>query len=784
MATTVPARSSLPTDAELTTLAEVERRVLWLAMRIVDHANRERASSDPLKVGGHQASSASMVSMMTALWFWDLEAEDRVSVKPHASPVLHAISYLLGRLEEPQLRTLREFGGLQAYPSRTKDPFPVDYSTGSVGLGAAAPLFGALAGRYVEAHFGRRGRRGRFISLLGDAELDEGNVWEAILDPATQGLGEAVWLVDVNRQSLDRVVPVIKAGGLQRGFESAGWNVVELKYGTRLREAFDRDCGAVLRRRIDEMPNQEYQSLFGEDERTVTEALEHTLSLGERWKLRSALEPYRGGVGELIRDLGGHDLSDLCGALADTHGRSDRPTVIFAYTIKGHRLPIAGRPLNHSALLTGEQIDELRRDLLIDPDREWACFDDGEQAGALCAEAAARLAPRPRPAARSVVTVAPSADRPPRGASTQEAFGRVLTGLAREREVGERIVTSAPDVSVSTSLGGWINRSGVFGPDGEPDVEVDGQALRWRVGRSGRHVELGISEMNLFLLLSQLGLTDELMGELLLPVGTVYDPFVCRGLDALIYGLYSGARFVLAGTPSGISLSREGGAHQSTITPSIGLELPGITYAEPAFAAEVDWLLRDGLQRVARRERSLYLRLSTKPIDQLPFEALIELRGAEAVRGDVVAGAYWLRGSPGADVTIAVCGALVPEALAAADQLQEDDDVTAAVLALPSPDRVYREWRAARTAPLANGRTARPESHLELLFAGRAAVPLVSVIDGASHSLAFLGSALGVRQVALGVDEFGQSGSLADVYDAHDVSADAIAGAAIAAMVG
>ena len=465
MATTVPARSSLPTDAELTTLAEIERRVLWLAMRIVDHANRERASSDPLKVGGHQASSASMVSMMTALWFWDLEAEDRVSVKPHASPVLHAISYLLGRLEEPQLRTLREFGGLQAYPSRTKDPFPVDYSTGSVGLGAAAPLFGALAGRYAEAHFGRRGRRGRYISLLGDAELDEGNVWEAILDPATQGLGEAVWLVDVNRQSLDRVVPVIKAGGLQRGFESAGWNVVELKYGTRLREAFDRDGGAVLRRRIDEMPNQEYQSLFGEDERTVTEALERTLSLGERWKLRSALEPDRGGVGELIRDLGGHDLSDLCGALVDTHGRSDRPTVIFAYTIKGHRLPIAGRPLNHSALLTGEQIDELRRDLLIDPDREWSCFDEGERAGVLCAEAAARLAPPPRPAARPVLTVAPSADRPPRGASTQEAFGRVLTGLARERGVGERIVTTAPDVSVSTNLGGWINRAGVFGPE-------------------------------------------------------------------------------------------------------------------------------------------------------------------------------------------------------------------------------------------------------------------------------------------------------------------------------
>ena len=213
MATQAPARTSLPTAAELAVLGEIERRVLWLATRIVDHANRERRSSDPLKVGGHQASSASMVSMMTALWFWDMDADDRVSVKPHASPVLHAISYLLGRLEQPQVKTLCEFGGLQAYPSRTKDPFPVDYSTGSVGLGAAAPLFGALAARYVEAHFGLP-RRGRFISLLGDAELDEGNVWEAILDPATQGLGEAVWLVDLNRQSLDRVVPVIKAGGL------------------------------------------------------------------------------------------------------------------------------------------------------------------------------------------------------------------------------------------------------------------------------------------------------------------------------------------------------------------------------------------------------------------------------------------------------------------------------------------------------------------------------------------------------------------------------------------
>src|SRR3954452_22749418 len=227
-------------ERRLDLLARIEQRVLWLAVRIVDYANRERPNEDELKVGGHQASSASMVSLMTALYLADLEAADRVSVKPHASPVLHAIEYLLGRLDRSYLKRLRDFGGLQSYPSRTKDPFPVDFSTGSVGLGSAAPLFGALADRYVQAHFGSS-TGGRFISLLGDAELDEGNIWEALSEPLTRALGNVLWIVDLNRQSLDRVVPGIKAQEMQRHFDAAGWQVLELKYGRRLRAAFALD---------------------------------------------------------------------------------------------------------------------------------------------------------------------------------------------------------------------------------------------------------------------------------------------------------------------------------------------------------------------------------------------------------------------------------------------------------------------------------------------------------------------------------------------------------------
>ena len=343
MMSTVNPEAPPTTDADavrLDTLRAVEQRLLWLSTAIVDHANRARPNPSGLKVGGHQASSASIVSIMTALWFDQLQQGDRVSVKPHASPVLHAINYLLGELDESYLTTLRSFGGLQSYPSRSKDPDPADYSTGSVGIGATAPIWGALARRYVNTQFGGAGT-GRQYSLVGDAELDEGAVWEAVLDPMVTELGEIVWIIDLNRQSLDRVVPAIGAPRLQGMFAAAGWQVLTVKYGRVLEQLLAQPGGDALRARIDAMANLEYQRLL----RCTAAQLRDRLpggGHGRRYHNDPAHQHHRRAT------ACGHPQSGRprprrarrrVRAIDDT-----RPTVIFAYTIKGYGLAMRGPP--------------------------------------------------------------------------------------------------------------------------------------------------------------------------------------------------------------------------------------------------------------------------------------------------------------------------------------------------------------------------------------------------------------------------------------------------------
>jgi pyruvate dehydrogenase E1 component len=781
---------------DIAVLQEIERRVLWLSTLMVHHANNVRENPDkPTKVGGHQASSASVVTILTALYFQFLKAGDRTSIKPHASPVFHACQYLLGRLDERYLTTLREFGGLQSYPSRTKDPDPVDFSTGSVGLGAVAPVFAALAGRYAELKFGSV-TSNRFISLIGDAELDEGNVWETVAEEAVQGLGNVIWIIDLNRQSLDRVIPGIKAARLKRLFAGAGWSVLEAKYGTSLEAAMAGPNGEALRQRIDTMSNEEYQSLIrvvdgSELRRRLSDVADRAWHQGI---LDAVADVPDEDLQTLVGNLGGHDLPKLIQVLNEADRVEHSPVVIFAYTVKGYGLAFAGDPMNHSQLLTTTQLEQLRESFGIDEAEAWATFDPESAPGTWCARIAANLAEDDSGRRLDVAAVPAGIDtRHPKATSTQEAFGRTLLRAGEIPGIGERIVTMSPDVATSTHLAGWINKSGVFSIEEAHDFEADAKRmLRWQPSPSGQHIELGISEMNLFMALSQFGLTGELSGQPLIPIGTVYDPFICRGLDALIYGLYVDSRMIFAGTPAGVSLSPEGGAHQSTVTPSLGIELPNLVYFEPSFGREVDWMLLEALRQCCDREHGLstYLRLSTKPIDQSLMDEPLARLGEDELRRQVLAGGYRLIDRtvavpdlPSSDVVhIATGGIMVPEAVEAARRLHEEG-VAANVITVTSGNRLYSTARDARRAQLRDAHASIDLGHLETLMPrGERRAPIVTVQDGASHSLAFLGSIWGVPVVPLGVDEFGQSGARQAVYHKVGIDAEQIFNAGLLAL--
>jgi pyruvate dehydrogenase E1 component len=756
--------------APLALLESIQKRVLWLSAYLVHHANT-RPNPDGTKVGGHQASSSSVVSLMTALYFHALRPGDIVATKAHASPVFYAIECLRGRLTAEQLRSLRTFGGLQAYPSRRKNGEIVDLSTGSMGLGAVSAAFGALAARYVSHHLGGGPMPRRFIAMMGDAELDEGNVWEALLEEAVRELDNLLWIVDFNRQSLDRIVPDARRAQLRDWFRGAGWHVIELRWGRRLRALFARPGGERLRARLEGMGNAEYQSLLrlppaGARKAVIATAGGETDSAVDRLLADLPDE----AVGALVADVGGHDLPSVLEAYEEAGRKRSGPCVILADTIKGWGYPFGADPMNHGALLTAGQLDALRVALGVAPGEEWAGFAPGSAEAALIRRGPAPYAPPPR-RAEALDIPATLEESYPAQSSTQEAFGRVLGRLSR-LPIGDRVVTLSADVSVTTHLAGWINRRGVYFPRPKPGFVAEGpQVVQWKESPAGQHVELGIAEHNLFLALGAFGLTRELSGTTLLPVGTLYDPFVTRGLDALYHALYAGGRFIVAATPSGVSLSPEGGAHQSVITPGIGVALPAITYYEPTFAAEVEWILLDALARLARREdsaESLYLRLSTRPIEQslAPAPSL-------AYRDAVLRGAYRLidaREQPGYDpdgnaVHIFAAGVMVPEAVEASHALRADG-VCASVFVVTSPDLLHRGLRA--TCPYV----------LDLVSAEEEGVPVVSVLDGHSHGLAFLGGALGVPQIPLGVDHFGQSGARRDLYRHYGVDAAAMVDAA------
>jgi pyruvate dehydrogenase E1 component len=763
---------------KLACLAALERKVLWLSTWMIHHANHLRPNRDGLKVGGHQASSASVATLMTALYFDVLRPQDRVAVKPHAAPVFHAIQYLLGRQSRGQLERFRAFGGAQSYPSRTKDGDIVDFSTGSVGLGVGMTLFASLTQDYLRLKglIPSTDAPGRMVALAGDAELDEGNIFEALLEGWKHDVRNLWWIIDYNRQSLDAVVSDRLFGRIDAMFEMMGWRVVTLKYGRLLERAFARPDGHHLREWIDACPNSLYSALVFKGGEGWREHLHRDLN---RYPgIRAILDEHDdAALHRLMTNLAGHDLGSV---LAAFHAvADDRPTCFIAYTIKGYGLPFAGHKDNHAGLMNPQQMAAFQRSMKVPPGAEWDPYAGldlpPEHLAAFLADVPLVRGGARRHEAPRVPVPARLPKLRANRLSTQEAFGRLLGEIgAGKTPLAERIVTTSPDVTVSTNLGLWVNRRGLFDRAERADTfreEKVVSAQRWAMSPAGQHIELGIAESNLFLQLAALGLAGPLFGARLLPIGTLYDPFIKRGHDALNYACYQDARFIIVATPSGITLAPEGGAHQSIGEPLIGLAQPGLTSFEPAFADELAVMLRWAFEEIQAEEGgSVYFRLSTRPIVQPERDI------DEALAQAIIAGGYWLRQpAPGAEFALAYCGAVAPEALAAYEALLEDIP-QAGLLAVTSPDRLHRGWRTARR----RGETCAAEKLLQPLAPGAA---LVTVGDFHPATLSWLGAVADVAIVPLGVDRFGQSGDIPDLYRAYGIDTEAILAAAARACL-
>lgn len=758
------------------TLEALEKRLLWLSAWTIHNANHLRPKRDGLKVGGHQASCASMTAIMSALYFHALRPQDKVAVKPHAGPVLHAIHYLLGEQTREKLERFRGLGGVQSYPSRTKDTIPVDFSTGSVGLGVAVTAFSSLVQDYLVAHGQvREEDAGRMIALMGDAELDEGNIYECLIEGYKHDLRNCWWVVDYNRQSLDSTTADRMFRRFDDIFETCGWRVVTLKYGKLQREAFAKPGGKAIEEWIDQCPNADFAVLTYQGGAAWRARL--MADIGGKAQARKLLDSYDDdALAALMTNLGGHCIESLIDAFDACD--DDRPTLFIAYTVKGHGLPLAGHKDNHSGMMNPPQMEQFRTLMGVPEGQEWEPWGGLGDNAAAALDAFVKASPIARkPAEPLAPAVAVPVLPAPEGAeqSTQAAFGRILLDIAKSgEELADRIVTTAPDVTQTTNLGGFVNQRGLFRRQELADVFQKAKipsAQKWSAHGAGQHIELGIAENNFFIMLASLGLAGPHFGTRLLPVGTVYDPFISRGLDALNYGCYQDSRFLLVGTPSGLTLAAEGGAHQSINTPLIGMGQPGLTAFDPAFADELALIMGWSFDHMQREDGgSVYLRLSTRAIPQVTRED-------DSWQADALKGGYWLKKpGPGAQTAIVFSGVVAPEALAAWEQLAEDLPGLG-LLNVTSPDLLHRGWSVRRAARW-NGKMQAPSHAENLLGALAPGAGLVTVLDGSPGALSWLGGVKGMRVSPLGTDRFGQTGDLYDLYRTYRLDADAIIDAA------
>ena len=767
-----------PDADKLACLAALEKKALWLSTWMIHNANHLRPSRDGLKVGGHQASSASVATLMTALYLDVMQPQDRVAVKPHAAPVFHALQYLLGRQSRDKLERFRGFGGAQSYPSRTKDGADiVDFSTGSVGLGVGITLFASLVQDYLRLHrmVPTDAPPGRMIALAGDAELDEGNIFEALLEGWKHDVRNLWWIIDYNRQSLDAVVSDRLFGRIDAMFEMFGWRVVTLKYGRLLQAAFARPDGEHLREWIDACPNSLYSALVYKG--------------GEGWRehLRRDLNRYPGiraildehddpALARLMTNLAGHDLGSVLDAFHAV--TDDQPTCFIAYTIKGYGLPFAGHKDNHAGLMNPDQMAAFRTAMGVPQGAEWEKFAGLDLPPSELARFPRRCAARARRAAQASDAsggrsgrVAGAARRPPiHPGSFRPHSRRAGGGAERARGTDRDDLAGCHRLDQSRRLGQpprhlRPQRARRYVPRGKSRLGAALGDVAARPASRARHrrkqsVPAAFGARFCGAAVRRAALADRH------PVRPVHQARPRRTQLRPLSGcaVHSGGDAV--GADAGARGRRPPVDHRAAdrYRPARARRVRAGLCRRAGRAAAL------GMAEIQREDgRSVYFRLSTRPLDQ-PDRA-------------------WTRRSTRQSS---------PGLIGCANRLPMP--TSRSPIAAQSRPRRWRRtkrfrktcrapgcWRSRRPERFtAIGRIAadRPAGTAERLLARlRPGAALVTVTDGHPATLSWLGAVARQPVVPLGVDRFGQSGDIPDLYREYGIDREAIIDAAARACL-
>lgn len=781
----------------------------WLAVWMVYWANNkpENKKRKP-KVGGHQASVVSSSSVLTAAYLEILRPQDRIAVKPHAAPYLYALLYMMGLLSRTDMENLRELGGPPAYPTQHTHPGLIDYSTSIEGLGCAATVADAYEASVQNAQLGGS-VDATYHALVGDGELTELQIGGTLYEAGRRRLGSVCWWIDLNRQSLDRVMEDSPGGSTAQWahalFEANGWHVVDIRWGTGITGVFSARGGEALRTRLESLSDSHYQSLLLVDGGTIRLALEgrtkHEDPVMARFLedfARTAPTPEDLRVLDnhsdeeletIIQDLGGHDLALLEAAYQEASAFEDRPTAIICHTVKGWRLPaMAGHPENHGAVLSGDRMAEYRLRVGFPEGDPFALPAEGGDLDRLMRERAKLLfSPESLEPVACPVDISPSWDDARVSASgkrsTSAVFGNLNLTYLR-LPIGPRLAFIAPDVGLTTHLGGVIRATGVFDANPPPDLtrflrEQNRQPFEWRLTERGQFHSVAINEGVAALLAFAFGREKfSVEGkQRLIPIVTIYDIFWKHAYTQVYYALYDRARFIAVGTPSGTSLSRESGTHQSIQTPALFMGMPNIIYYEPAFAYDVRAIYHWAIGQLMDDEgEAVYLRLTTQELDQPELEDTKEMRRA------VIRGGYWFidqREASGYDAgrnaaSVFATGPIIAEAIRAAEILREQG-IFLNVCNVTSWERLKRDWEEYWRTPEVWDDSG-SDYHLNALIPDNELdSPMVVVGDFTPQVAEWVGSALGRHVPVLGPNRFSETGEVEAIRRFHGIDADSIA---------